>query len=50
MSITIWVLIGLPLSFGFHYFIIEGGRKKRKDYFGLWILAAIVWLSYFIHI
>jgi len=48
MSITIWALIGLPISFGFHYFIIEGGWNKRKDFFGLWILAIIVWLSYLI--
>ncbi len=48
MSLIIWGLIGLPISFGFYYFIIEGNLKKRKDYFGLWILAIIVWLSFLI--
>ena len=46
MSMIIWALMVLPISFGFHCFIIEGDWKKRKDYFGLWILATIVWLSY----
>jgi hypothetical protein len=50
MSMIIWDLMVLPISFGFHCFIIEGDWKKRKDYFGLWILATIVWLSYFIYI
>jgi hypothetical protein len=41
MSMIIWALIGFPLSFGFYCFIVEGDWKKRKGYFGLWMLAPL---------
>ena len=44
--LILWSFLGLPLSFGFHYFIYEGEWKKKKGYFLLYIIATSVWLNY----
>ena len=43
---TIWVIIGLILSFGFHYFVYEEQYKEEFGPFLIFIVVLLGWIGY----
>lgn len=43
---TLWVISGLGISFGWHYFVWEEEYKNEPLYFILYIILLILWVSY----
>lgn len=42
---TIWIIIGLILSFGFHYFVLEEKYKEEMGAFLVFIVIFLGWIS-----